>query len=100
MRVVTYPTAPQTSCRFSVVELQQSTQTFPTPYRACTFWSWADGRKKQHIALALMIPFVMIMRQVFTQGMMQRRFPKQQEPRQALLFDGAHAPLCGGVQIR
>src|SRR5215813_9419235 len=56
--------------------------------------------KEQHVALALMIPLVMIMSHVFMQGMMQRRFPKQNQPRQTLLFDRTHPPLGVGVQIR
>jgi len=38
------------------------------------------------MALALMIPLAMIMRHVFTQGMMQRRFAKQNEPRKNSSF--------------
>src|SRR6267154_608907 len=47
-----------------------------------------------------MIPLVMKMLHVLPQRMAERRFPKQDEPREALLLHGSYPPLRVGVQIR
>src|SRR5438093_9361553 len=47
-----------------------------------------------------MIPLVMKMRSILRQRMAERRFPTQDQSRQALLFDGAHPALRVGVQMR
>src|SRR2546425_2450824 len=88
------------SCRVVVVVFQQPAQPFTALNRACALCVVADRRKEQHIALALMIPLVMKMRHVLCQHMPERRFPKQNQPREALLLDGSHPPLRIGVQIR
>jgi hypothetical protein len=56
-------------------------------------------RKKQDVALALMIPLVMNMCHILRQCIAERRFPAQDKPRQTLLLDRAHPPLRVGVQI-
>src|SRR5262245_37951336 len=45
-----------------------------------------------------MIPLVMVMRHVFIERMPQRGFPKQDQPGEGFLFNGAHPPLREGVQ--
>src|SRR6266568_5309989 len=40
------------------------------------------------------------MRHILRQRMAERRFPKQDQSRQALLFDGSHPALRVGVEIR
>jgi hypothetical protein len=60
----------------------------------------ADRRQEQHVALALMIPLVMIMCHILSQRRAERRFPKQNEPRQALPLDGVHRPFRVGIQVR
>ena len=88
------------SCSFTDVVFQQSAQPFRTPNRAFTSRVLVDRRKKQHIALALMIALVMKMFHILRQCMAERRFPKQDEPRQALLLDRSDPPLRIGVEIR
>ena len=51
----------------------------------------ADCREEEYVALALMIALVMKMFHILRQCMAERRFAKQDEPRQALLLD---RPLC------
>src|SRR5712691_8535170 len=87
------------SCGFTRVVFQQSPEPFTTLKWACTLCVLADCRKEQHVALALVIPLVMKMRHVLRQRMAERRFPKQDQPRQTLLLDGSHPALRVGVQI-
>ena len=63
-------------------------------------WLLADCRKEQHIAFALMIALVMKMRPILRQRMAERRFPKQDEARQAFLLARSHPPLRVGVEMR
>ena len=60
----------------------------------------ADRRKEQHVALALMSPLVMRMCHLLRQRRAERRFPKQNAPRQALPLDGVHRPFRVGIQVR
>src|SRR5712692_3877852 len=47
-----------------------------------------------------MIPLVVKMRHILRQRMAERGFPKEDEPRETLLLDGSHPPLCIGIEIR
>ncbi len=47
-----------------------------------------------------MISLVMIMLHILLKRMPERRFPKQDKPRETLLLDRAHPALRVGVQIR
>src|SRR6266478_7727759 len=47
-----------------------------------------------------MITLVMIMGCIRCQRVLQSLFPKEDQPREALLFDGSHPALYIGVQIR
>ena len=73
-----------------LVVFQESPEPFATPNRAFPLCVMADCRKEQHIALALMIPLGMKMLDILRQRMAERRFPKQDEPRETLLFDRSH----------
>src|SRR5437016_4282082 len=88
------------SCGLAHVVFQEPSEAFTALDRACTLCVWADRRKEEPIALALMIPLVMKMRHILRQHMVERRFSKQDQPRQALLLDGSYPPLRVGVQIR
>ena len=57
------------SCGFTFVVFEESPKPFTTPNWACTCCILADRRKEQHIALAMMIPFVMEMLHVLCQCM-------------------------------
>src|SRR4029434_5232851 len=87
------------SCGFACVVFEDPPKPFATLYRALTLCVWADCRKEQHVALALVIPLVMKMCHVLRQRMAKRRFPKEDEPRETLLLDGSHPALRVGVQI-
>jgi hypothetical protein len=67
---------------------------FQKPAKPLTTLQWtfalrvlAGHRKEQDIPFPLMISLVMIMCQVFIEGATQRRFPKQNHPRETLLLD-------------
>src|SRR5262245_3138493 len=47
-----------------------------------------------------MIALMMIVLHVFMERMAERRFPKQDQPRQTLLLDRPHPALRVGVEIR
>src|SRR5205807_5943023 len=88
------------SCGFTLVVFEEAPKPFATRNRAFMFRVLAGRRKEPHVALALMIPLVMIMRHVLIEGATQGRFSKQNQPRQTLLFDRSHPPLRVGVEIR
>src|SRR5712691_241143 len=88
------------SCGLARVVFQEPPKPFATLKGACTLCVLADRRKEQHVTLALVIPLMMKMRHILRERMAQRPFPKQDEPRQALLLDGSHPALRVGVQIR
>jgi hypothetical protein len=66
---------------------------------ACTPFAYPGRRKEQDIPLALMVPLVMIVFHIFVERMPQRRFPKQDQPRQTFLCDRAHPPFRVGVGL-
>ena len=57
------------SCGFTRVVFQKSPKPFTTLNGTLTRRVWADRRKEQDIALALMIPLVMKMRHILRQRM-------------------------------
>src|SRR5205807_9025191 len=87
-------------CGFARVVFQEPSEPFTTLNGTCTRCVWANRRKEEHVALALMIPLVMKMLHVLRQHMAKRGFPKQDEPRQALFLDRSDPPLRVGVEIR
>ena len=60
----------------------------------CMLCVLVDRRKEPHVALALMIALMMNMRHILRQRMAERRFPKQDKTRQALLLHGSHPALA------
>jgi hypothetical protein len=87
------------SCGFARVVFQESSKPFAALQRALALCVLVDRRKEQHIALALMIPLVMKMRHILRQRMAERRFSKEDRPREALLLDRAHPTLRRGIQV-
>src|SRR5437764_1392831 len=103
----TYTTPPSAArsarCVHAGASLQTSTaapEALPRLNGAFPVCVGGDGRKEQHVALALMIPLVMIMCHILRQRMAERRFPKQDQPCKTLLLDRPHPALRVGVQIR
>jgi hypothetical protein len=76
-----FPVWSKNSCGIVRVVFQQTPEPFTTLKRALARCIFADSRKEQYVALALMIPLVMKMLHVLPQRMAERRFPKQDEPR-------------------
>jgi len=59
------------SCGLARVVFQEPPEPFMALDRACTLWVWANRRKEERIALALMIPLMMKMRYILCQRMAQ-----------------------------
>jgi hypothetical protein len=84
------------SCGLSIVIGQQSAQ-------ALLAIDWPDFlahfrlRGDQLIVEPLMVTLGMIMTQVTSNGIAQRRFTHQDHPTHRLLFDRAHKPFAVGV---
>src|SRR5262249_51826371 len=72
---------------------------FATLNRAFVLPVLADRRKEQDVALAWMIPLVMIMLHVLIEGATQGCFSKQNQPCETLLLDGSDPPLRAGMQV-
>src|SRR6267378_5575991 len=59
------------------------------------------GAKEQNpIVFALMVALPVVMFQILLQRSPQRRFSKQDQPRQTFVFDRLHPAFCVRVQIR
>ena len=100
------PTAPEdlslldkNSCGVARVVFQEPSKPFATLNRAFALRVLADRRKEQDVALALMIPLVMIMLHVLIEGATQGCFSKQNHPPETLLLDGSDPPLRVGIQV-
>ena len=66
------PVWPKNSCGFTLVVFEEASKPFTTSNGAYTFRVLADGRKEQHIALALVIALVMIMLHILVEGLPYR----------------------------
>src|SRR2546427_5038079 len=84
-RTETLPWRATASCGFTLVVFEEAPEPFATLYWAFPLWGWADHRKEEHVALALMIRLVMKMRHVFCKCTAEGALAKQDKPRQALL---------------
>ena len=63
------PVGSKNSCGLARVVFQEPTEPFAALDGACTLCVWADHREEEHIALALMMPFVMNMCYILRQHM-------------------------------
>src|SRR5438105_4774019 len=87
------------SCRLSIIVLEQSPQSFLASQRAFPHRPMLWQGHQHHIALALVRALVMKMLHILRQRMAKRRFPKEDQPRETLLFNRSHPALRVGVQI-
>src|ERR1035438_2976965 len=93
--------ATEGSCRFPLIVLQQTTQSFLATYNSAiparpSIWQW----EQQPVLLALVIALLVATGHVLLQGSAQRSLPEQDEFRQAFLFHRSHPAFRIGVQIR
>src|SRR3989442_1108610 len=63
-----FPVGSKNLCGFTLVVFEESPEPFTALDRACTCCGLANRRKEQHVALALMIPLMMIMLHVLLEG--------------------------------
>jgi hypothetical protein len=63
------PVWPKNSCSFTFVVFEEASNPFTTSNRAGTVRVLADGRKEEHVGLALVIPLVMKVLHVLRQRM-------------------------------
>ena len=85
----------------SGVELEQAAESVATADgTALGTWRYAWRREEDKVALTLVVPFKMMMIDVFVQRPAQRSFSNQNEFGQAFLPDGTHPALGESIQIR
>ena len=82
-----------------MIVLEQPSEPFLTLDRAVTSSALAWSRKEQDIALALVWALCMIVGHILCERMLQGALPKQDQPRQSFVLDGAHPSFRVGVQI-
>ena len=68
-------------CGLTRVVFQEPPEPFTTLDRPLALRVLTERRKEQHVALALVISLMMIMRHILCQRMAERCFPKQDKPR-------------------
>jgi hypothetical protein len=81
-----------------MVVLKQPTEPFPAVNGSLPLRT-VGRRHQDHIALALMWTFFMIMGDVLGKRMPQAWFPNQDQQRQGFVLDGADPSFGVGVQI-
>jgi len=94
------PAVPSTLCRFPLVVLQQAPQSFSTPHCSHRPPCLRPRRKQDPIVFALMVALLVVMYDILLQRSPQRRFSKEDQPRQTFFFDRPHPAFRVGVQIR
>ena len=87
-------------CRFPLVILQQAAQSFSTPHCSPVPSCLRLRRKQDPVVFALMVALLVVMYEILLQRSPQRRFSKQDQPRQTFFFDRPHPAFCVRVQIR
>ena len=68
--------------------------------RAVILACWSGGRKKQDVALTLVIALPMVIVHIFVEHISQGVFAEQQHLRQRFLFDRSYPALRISIQIR
>src|SRR5665811_2457844 len=87
------------SRRLLMVIVQDPTQPLTTLYRLLVT-RLRDPTEQQDVGLPLMIPFGMVMRNIFVQRPPQGALTKENDLRQTLLLHRSHPALSVGVQVR
>src|SRR5216683_3919624 len=87
-------------CCFPLVVLQQAPQSFSTPHCSHVPSCLRARRKQDPIVFALMVALLVVMYDILLQRSPQRRFSKQDQPRQTFFFDRPHPAFRVRVQIR
>ena len=88
------------SCGLAMVVFQHPSQSLSASHKAVAALDrLVAGWKQDHVALALVISLSMEMLHVLTKGTLQRRFSKQNQLRQTLLFHRRPPTFRESVQI-
>ena len=83
------------SCRLAGVVLEQPSKPLTATKATLSHLRLAGRGEQEDVVLALMIALVMIMLPILVERMPERRFAKQDKPRQTLLLDGADGRVPG-----
>src|SRR5215813_1665106 len=75
-----HPVWSKNSCGLALVVFQEPAKSFTALNRTFILACWAGSRKKQDVALALMIALRMIMFYILVEDMTQGVFAKQNDP--------------------
>ena len=94
------PAVTSALCRFPLVVLQQTSQSFSTPHCPFVPSCFRPRRKQDPVVFALVIALLVVMCEILLQCSPQRRFSKQDQPRQTFFFDRSHPAFRIRVQIR
>src|SRR5713101_660336 len=78
---------------------QEPAKSFTALNRAFMLACQAGSRKKQDVALPLMIALLMIMFHILVEDMTQGVFAKQNQPRETLLLHGSDPALRVGIEV-
>jgi transposase len=88
------------SCGLTLVVFQEASEPFMALNWALALAACAGCRKEEDVAFPLVISLVMIMGSILRQSVLQGLFPKENQPRETLLFDRSNPALGVGIQIR
>ena len=94
------PAVTSTLCRYPLVVLQQTSQSCSTPHCSFVPSCFRPRRKQDPVVFALAIALLVVMYEILLQCSPQRRFSKQDQPRQTFFFDRSHPAFRTRVQIR
>src|SRR5580700_7796675 len=94
------PAVTSTLCHFPLVVLQQTSQSFSAPHCSFVPSCFRPRRKQDPVVFALKVALPVVMYETLQQCSPQRRFSKQDQPRQTFFFDRSHPAFCKRVQIR
>jgi hypothetical protein len=92
------PISPDDSSGVLVVIAQEPAKSLATPHAPLPTYL-RDPREQQHVGLPLMIPFSVVVRNIFVERPTQRTLTKENDLRQTLLSCRSYPSLRVGIQI-
>jgi len=89
------------SCGLLVIEIQHSAEPFSTPNRpVATKGIRSLPRKQKSVVFSLMSAFMMVVSDIFCDGMLERGFAKENHSVEAFFFDRFHESFSERIEIR
>jgi hypothetical protein len=94
------PAVTATLCRFPLVVLPQTSPSFSTPHCCFVPSGFRPRSKPDPVVLALVMALLVVLYERWLPGSPQRRFSKQDQPRQTFFFDRSQPAFRIRVQMR